>query len=181
MLLILVLLASGREGQEGLQPCTTSVHSCPVVHWGQLPPSGGPLRLTHLGQAEGWVSTREGLTGPKAREPAGRGGAPTGSWLLGWELTLVPFQTGASAGPFLPPSSSAWTSSLHCGETAQQTEAGTEDRDGETWAGHREDWSPANINQLKKQEERPGLIASQAGLVFSRMKGPGRGWDQDQF
>lgn len=185
MPLTLVLLASSREGRErGLQPSTASVPSCPGCVGGQLPPRGGPLRLLHLGRAEGRVQTSRApldlsVQGLRPGNLLGTGGRPQAQ---GWSCPLPPCplpDRGTSPGPFLSPSSTAWTSSLRGGEAARQTEAGMGDRDGETWAGPREGRSPANINQLKKQEERPGLKASQAGLFFQNERpreglGPGQ-------
>lgn len=122
-------LGQSRRGKRGSEPSTASVLSLPEVPGGQLPHSGGPLRLTHLGPGEGSVSAGNAPQGSRPGTLLGEGGRPQapGSGLGA--------DRGAGAGPSLPLSSMAWTFSLHGGETAQQTEAGTEDRDGETGAG----------------------------------------------
>lgn len=92
---------------------------------------------------------------------------------LGLGADWVPFQTEGSAlgHPCLPTALLGHLPSME--ERQRQTEAGTEDRDGETDSGGRGAEAGAgraatspNINQLEKQEGRPGPKACQAGLFF---------------
>lgn len=83
---------------------------------------------------------------------------------------------GAGAGPFLPPSSMAWSYALH-GEPLPSRQRQEQRTEMERQGGRREGRSRANRNQLNKQEERPGLKARR-GLFFQNERprevlGPG--------